>query len=47
MEPETCYTVHFNAAAAVQPGSAVTSATCLYIAPNVVVSYHTSNLYEH
>jgi len=46
MEPETWYTVNFIAVAAVQ-GSAVTSAACLYIAQNVVMSYHTSNLYEH
>ena len=47
MEPETQYTVNFSAIAAVQQGSAVTSAACLYIAQNVAMSYHISNLNEH
>lgn len=36
-----------NVVAAVQQGSVVTSAACLYIAQNVTMSYHTSNLNEH
>jgi len=47
MEPETWYTVNLIAVAAVQQDSAVTSAACLYIAQNVAMSYHTSNLNEH
>ena len=47
MEPETWYTANFIGVAAVQQGSAVTSAACLYIAQNVAMSYHTSDLNEH